>query len=73
MQCSFLKEKVVKNLITNFVLNSLNLKFDDTLKFIKKGVMIDMYKNRWGILGFILRNFAPKVKNSCDLYIFKLN
>lgn len=67
--------KFIKNAKFKFGIDSEDeiLEFDDRLKFIKKGVMFDMYKNRWGILGFILRNFVPKVKNSCDMYIFKLN
>ena len=67
--------KFIKNAKFKFGIDSEDeiLEFDDRLKFIKKGVMFDMYKNRWGILGFILRNFVPKVKNSCNMYIFKLN
>lgn len=67
--------KFIKNAKFKFGIDSEDeiLEFDDRLKFIKKGAMFDMYKNRWGVLGFILRNFVPKVKNSCNMYIFKLN
>lgn len=49
------------------------LSWDERIKFMKKAVMFDMYKNRWGILGFIIRNFIQKARNSCNMYVFGLN
>lgn len=67
--------KFMKNVTIKFGIDSEAeiLAFDERLKFIKKGVMFDMYKSRWGILGFLIRNFISKIKNSCNMYVFELN
>lgn len=46
--------------------------WDERIKFIKKGVMFDMYRKRWGILGNLIR-LSKNVRNSCRMFIFKIN
>ena len=67
--------KFMKKVEVKFGIDSEDeiLAWDKRISFIKKGVMIDMYKNRWGFLGFIFRNFIPVLKNTCNMYLFKLN
>lgn len=67
--------KFMKRVEVKFGIDSEDeiLAWDKRISFIKKGVMIDMYKNRWGFLGFIFRNFIPVLRNTCNMYLFKLN
>lgn len=67
--------KFMKNAEFKFGIDSEDevLSWDKRLKFVKKGIMLDMYKDRWGFLGFIFRNFFHSARNSCNMYIFKLN
>ncbi|MSN96814.1 class I SAM-dependent methyltransferase [Campylobacter sp. FMV-PI01] len=48
------------------------LAWDERIQFVKKGVMFDMHRKRWGLLGNIVRLFK-RVRYSCVMYVFKIN
>lgn len=42
------------------------------IKYIKKAIMLNMYKNRWSLKAKIMR-FFPAFKNACNMFVYSIN